>query len=175
MEWPLPLPIRASLMPPTVKNMPASAGDAGSIPGLGGPSGGGNGNPLQCSCLEKPMNRGAWWATVHGVTETRLSDRAHTHTAPSRMVQDPFRYPENNEDVSILRHSHRPDRTAIGSDLKCCRMPLPLPQEGSCPAEGPRRGRAVSYLAHVWPRGFQQSRKLDLEGPGLLNWSPRMA
>ena len=41
--------------------------DSGWIPGLGRSSGVGNGNPLQHSCLENPMNRGNWWATVHGV------------------------------------------------------------------------------------------------------------
>ena len=54
-----------------VKNPPANAGDTGSIPGLGRPPGGGNGNPLQYSCLENPMDRGAWWATVHGVSKSR--------------------------------------------------------------------------------------------------------
>ena len=49
-----------------VKNPPANAGDQGSIPGLGRRPGGGNGNPLQYSCLENPMDEGAWWATVHG-------------------------------------------------------------------------------------------------------------
>ena len=44
-----------------------NAGNAGSIPGLGRSSGEGNGNPLQYSCLENPMDRGAWKATVHGV------------------------------------------------------------------------------------------------------------
>ena len=44
-----------------------SAGDLGSIPGLGRSPGEGNGNPLQYSCLENPMDGGAWWATVHGV------------------------------------------------------------------------------------------------------------
>ena len=43
----------------------------GSIPGLGRSLGGGHGNPLQYSCLENPMDRGAWWATVHWVTESR--------------------------------------------------------------------------------------------------------
>ena len=62
-----------------VKNPPANAGDtrdAGSIPGLGRPPGGGNGNPLQYSCLKNPMDRGAWQATVHGVAKswTQLSD-----------------------------------------------------------------------------------------------------
>ena len=56
-----------------VKNIPANAADArdpGSIPGSGRSPGGGNGNPLQYSCLENPMDGGAWWATVHGVTES---------------------------------------------------------------------------------------------------------
>ena len=55
--------------------------DAGSVPGSGRSSGGGNGNPLQYSCLATPRDRGAWQATVHGVTKswTRLSD-THTHT-----------------------------------------------------------------------------------------------
>ena len=50
-----------------VKNLPAKAGDIrdmGSIPGSGRSPGGGHGNPLQYSCLENPMDRGAWWATV---------------------------------------------------------------------------------------------------------------
>ena len=52
-----------------VKNPPANAGDMGSIPGLGRSPGEGNGNPLQYSCLENPMDRGAWWAPVHRVAE----------------------------------------------------------------------------------------------------------
>ena len=54
------------------KNLPASAGDirdTGLIPGLGPSPGGGNGNRLEYSCLENPMDRGAWQATVHGVAE----------------------------------------------------------------------------------------------------------
>ena len=55
-----------------VKNMPVNAGDAkdvGSIPGSGRSPGGGNGNPLQYSCLENSMDRGAGWATFHKVTK----------------------------------------------------------------------------------------------------------
>ena len=68
-----------------VKNLPANAGDtreADSIPGSGRSTGEGNGNLLQYSCLENPMDRGALWATVHGVAKswTRLS----THTPPFR-------------------------------------------------------------------------------------------
>ena len=56
-----------------VKNSPASVGDArdaGSIPGLGSSPGAGNGNLLQYSCLENPMERGAWRATVHRVAKS---------------------------------------------------------------------------------------------------------
>ena len=63
-----------------VKNLLASAGDArdlGSMPGLRRFPGGGNGNPLQYSCLENPTDRGAWRATVHGATGSDTT--AHTH------------------------------------------------------------------------------------------------
>ena len=57
-----------------------NAGDLGSIPGSGRSPGEGNGNPLQYSCLENPMDGGAWWATVHGVAKgrRRLSDFTHS-------------------------------------------------------------------------------------------------
>ena len=57
-----------------VKNLPARTGDirdVGSIPGLGRSPGGGNGNPLQYPCLENPIDRGAWWATVHEVAKSQ--------------------------------------------------------------------------------------------------------
>ena len=57
-----------------VKSPPANAGgirDAGLIPGSGRSPGGGHGDPLQHSCLENPMDRGAWWATVHRVAESQ--------------------------------------------------------------------------------------------------------
>ena len=52
-----------------VKASARNAGELGSIPGLGRSPGEGNGNPLQYSCLENPMDGGAWWATVHGVAK----------------------------------------------------------------------------------------------------------
>ena len=67
-----------------VKNPPDNVRDmrdACSIPGLGRSPGGGHGNPLQYSCLENPMGRGAWWATVHRVAEsdtTEATSYAHT-------------------------------------------------------------------------------------------------
>ena len=59
-----------------VKNPPANAGDkrdrdVGLIPGSGRSSGGGNCNPLQYPCLENPMDKGAWWATLHGVAQSQ--------------------------------------------------------------------------------------------------------
>ena len=80
-----------------VKNLPTNAGDArdaadardaGVVPGLGGSPGVGNGNPLQYSCFRSPTGRGAWRATVHGVTKswTRLS----THTLPQSLSHRAF-------------------------------------------------------------------------------------
>ena len=60
----------ASQVALVIKSPPAHAGDAVLIPGLGRSPGEGNGNPLQYSCLENPMDRGAWWATVHGITKS---------------------------------------------------------------------------------------------------------
>ena len=76
-EWPArPLPLRICVWVKRafpggaeVKVSACSAGDLGSIPGSGRSPGEGNGNPLQYSCLENPMDGGAWWAIVHGVTE----------------------------------------------------------------------------------------------------------
>ena len=58
------------------KESACNAGDPGSIPGWGRSPGEGHGNPLQYSCLENPVNRGSWWAAVHGVTkgQFQLSD-----------------------------------------------------------------------------------------------------
>ena len=64
-----------------VENLPAMRGHPGLIPGLGRSPGGGHGNPRQYSCLENAMDRGVWWATIHGVTkESDVTDLlTHTH------------------------------------------------------------------------------------------------
>ena len=64
-----------------VRNPPANAGyvrDAGSIPGSGRSPEVGNGNPLQYPCLDNPMDRGSWWATVHGRKELDVTEQLST-------------------------------------------------------------------------------------------------
>ena len=78
----------ASRVALVVKNLPAKAGNIrgmGWISWLGRSSGGGHGNPLKYSCLENPMDRGAWQAIVHGVakSQTQLKWNTHTHTPKS--------------------------------------------------------------------------------------------
>ena len=71
-----------------VNNPPASTGDMGSIPGSGRSPGEGNGNPLQYSCLENPMDRGAWQAIVHEVAKGQTwLNKQHIHRGAS---SDPF-------------------------------------------------------------------------------------
>ena len=70
-----------------VKNLPANVGDTGdesSIPGSGRSPGGGHGHPLQYSCLENPMDSGAWWAKVHGVAQSRI--QLSTHSLNSQLM-----------------------------------------------------------------------------------------
>ena len=62
-----------------LQNAPANAGDMGLIPGSGTSPGEGNGNPLQYCCLENPMDRGTWQATVHSVTELDMTERLNTY------------------------------------------------------------------------------------------------
>ena len=69
-----------------VKNLPASAGDTGSIPGLGRSPGEGNGNPFQYSCLENPMERGAWQAIVQGVTNLDTTEQLSMHTTKAALL-----------------------------------------------------------------------------------------
>ena len=67
----------ASQVALVVQNLPASAGDVrdmGSIPGSGRSPGEGHGNSLQHSCLENPVDRGAWWATVHSIKESGTTE-----------------------------------------------------------------------------------------------------
>ena len=65
------IPYSRSPSDSVVKNLPANAGDPGSIPGLERSPAGGNGNPFQYSCLNNSMDRGSWWAIVHRVVKSQ--------------------------------------------------------------------------------------------------------
>ena len=78
-----------SLVAQTVKVSACKAGDPGSIPGLGRSSGEGNGNPLQYSCLENPMDGGAWWAAVHGVAKSQNELSNFTSLPEALKAQNP--------------------------------------------------------------------------------------
>ena len=86
--------MRASQVALVIKNPPAKAGDirdVGLIPVLGRSYGGGHGNPLQDSCLENPMDRGAWWATVHRVAKSWTQLKwLSTHAPPCELSTDTF-------------------------------------------------------------------------------------
>ena len=88
------IPILPPLGGSEVKVSACDAGDPGSIPGLGRSPGEGNGNPLQYSCLENPMDRGAWRAIVHGVakSQTRLSDFTTTTTTNVSQALDTWEH-----------------------------------------------------------------------------------
>ena len=92
-----------------VKNPPASAGDRGSTPRSGRSPGEGKGNPLQYSCLENPMHRGAWQATVHGVTKksqtwlsnwattTKVTDMLHIYLLTSCSLLLEYKLPQDQK------------------------------------------------------------------------------
>ena len=86
----------------------------GSIPGSWRSPGGGNGNPFQYSCLENPMHRGAWWATVHGVvmSQTQLGNRAHSPKASTgrAMAGEPRQCGHKGRGVPITVCQHCPGK-----------------------------------------------------------------
>ena len=89
-----------------VENLPANAGNTGSIPGWGRSPGEGNGKPLQYSCLENPMDRRAWQAMVHGVTESDMTMQLSTYT------QDPFHLRH-----STILHKFSREDCAVAADF----------------------------------------------------------
>ena len=91
-----------------VKNLPSTAGDWDLIPGSGRSPREGNGNSLQYSCLGSPMDRGAWWATGHGVAknQTRLSNSITTHLY---LAPDQKKKPHTHTQTKLfVRNAHHP-------------------------------------------------------------------
>ena len=111
-----------------VKNRPAYAGDirdVGSISGLGRSPGGGHGYPLQYSCLENPMNRGVWWATVHGVAESDTTEAIwHARTSAS---YSPLELAVKSEGGSL---SQAPQENAVCLDKALSRGGCQLFRDG---------------------------------------------
>ena len=129
----------ASQVALVVKNQPSSAGDAGdasagdagdvsSIPGLGRSPGGGRGNPLQYSCLENPMDRGAWRARVHRVAKSRAQLKwLSTHT----------------QMYILLKYSILPGKLVD----KCC----PKPRKRPPPSQPPNSSSGRTFIFPAFP------------------------
>ena len=83
-----------------VYSPPAKSGDVGSIPGSGRFPEGGSGNPLQYSCLENPMDRGAWRATIHKVAVSNRTEHARTHTHSRRIPETDLEFMRSNRERS---------------------------------------------------------------------------
>ena len=98
-----------------LNNLPDNAGDTGLIPGLGRSPGEENGNLLQYSCLENPMDREAWWATVCGVKTEWLSMHTHTHTHTHTQSMDNIR---RNVDTMLI---HRDGDKRLRNPLRLVR------------------------------------------------------
>ena len=88
-------------LPSVSKESACNAGHLGLIPGLGRPPGEGNGNPLQCSCLENPMDRGAWQAAVHGIARVR-HDLATKERDPLSCYEVYGIFPDQGSKPSLL-------------------------------------------------------------------------
>ena len=120
-----------------VKNPPANAGDirdSGSIPGSGRSPGGGHGNPLQYSCLENPMDRGACWAMVHRVAKSwtrlnQLSTVQHSNRGPRRPVLGAQWSPRRGESGDDSDQDSEPGPTGLHST--CRQSPRLSPWPGS--------------------------------------------
>ena len=117
-EWQRPRGFPGSSV---VKNLPANAGDVGSIPGTGRSPGSGNGKLLQYSCLGNPMDRGTWWATIHGVTKSQARLSTHSWQSPRQesgflTCSLAFFLSLSEVSVSFLRYLQNPISTSFAYD-----------------------------------------------------------
>ena len=97
------------------------------IPGLGRSPGGGHGNPLQYPCLENPMDRGAWWATVHGVaqSQTQLSDRTAANGVTTLVQPGLEPWQSGSQQVLLTTPQGRP-APLLGRPPACSDLPGPV-------------------------------------------------
>ena len=100
-----------------VKNPPADERDMGPIPGSGTSPVEGNGNPLQYSCLENPSDRGAWWATVHGVTKSRTRPSAHAFCLYPNPTATPYLLPSVDFPVLDILYKWNHTGLSFGTGL----------------------------------------------------------
>ena len=168
--WIYSTAVMSSVREDESEESPCIEEDPGSIPGSGRSPGGGHGTPLQSSCLENPMDRGAWWAAVHGVGkgQTGASDSAHTALGRSaaRMgagLRSALLSGPERPWVRFLRESGASSRERPARGLAGCLFPRPLrfcpplPPAASTPAAVIRASLAAP-LGH--PGGCLLSRPL---------------
>ena len=163
-----------------VKNPAAKTGDTrdtGSIPGLERSPGVGNGNPLQYFCLENPMDREAWWSTVHEITKSDMTE----HTEHSGKVSKPCSVSE--EGWTIIDKSYRKLQTAVCARAKSLPSCLTLcdPVECSPPGfsvHGILQAKILERVAMASSRGASRLRdricgflKCPVSAGGFLNTS----
>ena len=146
------------LVAQTVKCLAYNVGDLGSIPGLGRSSGEGNGNPLQDSCLEHPMDRGAWWATVHRVTKSRTQLSNFTFSLHFGLWLSP-----HPGFLSALRLCSRvlipsyPELAVVSQLCLTLRDSMDCSLPGSS-VHGILQARILEWAAISFPRGSSQAR-----------------
>ena len=162
-----------------VKASACNVGDLGSIPGLGRSPGEGNGNQLQYSCLENPMDRGAWWAILHGVAKsrTRLRDFTMSHCLDSvssvQLLSRVWLFATpwttaRQASLSITNSWSTPMSVMPSNHLILCRPLLPLPPI----FPGIRVFSNESALCIRWPKYWSFSFNISPsnEHPGLISF-----
>ena len=155
-----------------VRNPPAMqepAGDTGLIPGSGRSPGEGHGNTLQHSCLENPMDRGAWWATVHRIikSQTQLPDWVHTHTHMPSPELGTAGKKEVGQVQWVRAHT---GISAPSSPTSPCRSPDW--EAGSCKIEFSAAQPLGWHQSHGWPLSFKQWQVIKIELPNLQGGEP---